>query len=118
VDTKTGRYARALGGETMKKDNWSLLDFLSEGEENAKTAQELMRVLGYESVRMVAADVARLRKQGEIICCVSDGNFRGYFLPENRADVERFVRRTENRLRETERMLQPARDYLQGQDGD
>ena len=96
-------------------DPFNLLEFLSEGEENAKTARELMPVLGYGDVRDVAADIARLRKQGAIICSVTGSDAKGYFLPANRDDVVRFVRRTESRIRETERMLQPAMDYLEGE---
>jgi len=99
----------------MKRQNYNLLDLLSEGEENAKTARELMTGLGYDNDRSVAADVAQLRKRGEIICCANDSGVKGYFLPASRSDVEKFVRRTENRLREIERMVQPARERLRGQ---
>lgn len=93
----------------------NLIDLLSEGEANAKTARELMRPLGCDNIREVASEVARLRKAGFIICCAGDSGTKGYFLPANSDDVQRFVRRTESRIRETEKMLRPARDYLQGE---
>lgn len=93
----------------------NLLDLLSEGEENAKTARELLPLLGYDSIREVAAEVARLRKAGNIICCAGDSGNKGYYLPANSEDVKRFVRRTESRIKETELMLKPAIDYLQSE---
>ena len=95
--------------------NYSLLDFLTEGEQNAKTARELAQALGYDSIREVAAEIARLRKAGTIICSVTDTATKGNFLPANSEDVKRFVRRTEFRIRETERMLKPAKDHLQSE---
>ena len=92
----------------------SLFAFLGEGEQNAKTARQLMQSLGYNSVREVAADIARLRKRKNIICSVTDANVKGYYLPANRSDVERFVRKTRSRIRETEKMLKPAEDFLEG----
>jgi len=95
--------------------NCNLLDLLSEGRENAKTARELMLPLGFDNVREVAAEIARLRKAGTIICSVTDSDVKGYYLPSCRDDIIRFVRKTESRIRETEKMLQSARDFLQGE---
>lgn len=90
-----------------------IMDILSEGKENALTAQDISRILGYDNVRVVAAEIARLRQQGKIICSIN-GEHNGYYLPESDEDIVKFVVKTERRIQEITKALQPAKNYLEG----
>ena len=93
-----------------------IMDILSAGKENALTAQDIGRLLGYD-IRGVRSEIARLRQQGEFICATSSKENKGYFLPESDTDIVNFVVMTENRIKETQKMVQPAKDYVESKRG-
>lgn len=64
----------------------TIFDFLSVGEKNAITAQELARLLGWDA-REVTRVIHNERAAGALICSSS----KGYFLPENAHDIQKFA---------------------------
>ena len=58
-----------------------LTDYLSVGEQNAITAKDLARLLGWNE-RDVTITVNALRKQGELICSNTQSGFWLCTLPE------------------------------------
>lgn len=64
----------------------TIFDFLSVGEKNAITAQELARLLGWD-IREVTRVIHNERARGTLICSSS----KGYFLPENTRDIQKFA---------------------------
>ena len=88
-----------------------LLDYLSRGQENAKTATELQALLGYRTQREVTKEVHRLRKSGEVICSSTHDPF-GYFLPENNSDVLRFKRQMLSRIKQIAIAVRSAEKLL------
>lgn len=90
----------------------SILDLISEGEENAVTSSELCRITGLNQ-REVTLCVNALRRSGNIIC--SSGN--GYFLPSCLHDVEKFYRQMTSRQKEIERAKHSAKEYIEKHGG-
>lgn len=64
-----------------------IFDFLSVGEKNAITAQELARLLGWD-VREVTRVIHNERAAAGTLICSSS---KGYFLPENAHDIQKFA---------------------------
>ena len=85
-----------------------LTNFLTQGEENATTAQELATVLGWNR-REVTAEINALRKSGTVIC--SSG--KGYYFPADKNDVQAFVRHMHSRIADMRSATQSAERYLQ-----
>lgn len=88
-----------------------LLDYLSRGQENAKTAAELQSLLGYHTKRDVTKEIHKLRKAGEVICSSTHEPF-GYFLPENNSDVLRFKRQMLSRIKQIAIAVRSAEKLL------
>ena len=89
--------------------NSMLLDIIPIGEVNAIKARDMAQILGYNDIRDVTEEIAILRKSGAIICSSSDG----YFLPEDNNDIERFYRRTKNRIRELGTILKVVEEQIE-----
>lgn len=104
-----------LQGVRKMRNNKPLIltDFLSVGEENAITAKSLAKILGWNE-REITIAVNALRKQGVFIC--SSGS--GFYLPADDRDIERFVRGMRGRMRDMQRAITPAIDYLKNGGGD
>ena len=66
-------------------------ELLSVGENNARTCNELAKVLNMEP-RDVRQAIRLERLNGALIC----GNGKGYYLPENENDVTRSIMRLVN----------------------
>lgn len=66
---------------------------LNVGKQNALTAKEIANLLGIDE-RAVTRQIRKEREQGYLICSSKDLN-GGFFLPENKAEAEEFVRRIE-----------------------
>ena len=93
--------------------NIDLMQYLSRGQENARTASDLQALLGYRTQREVTKEVHRLRKAGEVICSSTHEPF-GYFLPDNNKDVERFKRQMLSRIKQIAIALRSAENLLRG----
>lgn len=92
----------------MKKPNaLNLTDYLSIGEGNAITAKDLAKYLGWKE-RDVTIAINALRKQGKFIC----SGATGYWLPADDTDIEQFLRQMRGRIKDMERAMKPAQEYL------
>ena len=91
----------------MKENIVDLTNFLSVGQENAVSAKTLAKTLGWHD-RDVTFCINALRKEGEIICSGADG----FWLPESDEDISRFVRGFRARIKDMEKALKPAEDYV------
>ena len=90
-----------------------LTDYLSVGEENAITAKDLAKYLGWNE-RDVTITVNALRKQGEFICSGANG----FWLPADDRDIEQFVRQMQGRIKDMQKAMKPAIVYLKNGGGD
>ena len=87
-----------------------LTDYLSVGEQNAITAKDLARLLGWNE-RDVTITINALRKQGELICSSTQS---GFWLPADDRDIEQFVRGMQGRIKDMQKAMKPAIEYLNG----
>lgn len=88
-------------------------EVLMEGAQNARTGKEICKLLGISS-RELMAQVERERREGKPICANTSVT-PGYFLAENRAEMERYCRSVKHRaneLRKTLRACQQTIDVL------
>ena len=69
-----------------------ILDRLPFGESKAVTTEELAREFNM-NVRAFRAELAQLRKSGEVIC----GSRRGVYRPESREESRRWISTTRDR---------------------
>ena len=90
-----------------------LTDYLSVGEENAITTKELSRLFGW-CERDITIQINALRKKGEFICSGANG----FWLPADDRDIEQFVRQMQGRIKDMQRAMKPAIEYLKNGGGD
>lgn len=81
---------------------------LPKGEQNAIKAVDLAARLGFNSTRQLQESVARARAEGQMI--LSSG--KGYYLPSNDKEVQRFIKTMESRALNTLVAIKNARRYL------
>lgn len=91
--------------------NSNIMDFLSTGAENAKTAKELMRLAGYTDARTVTREIHILRVKGKIICS-DNGIIQGFYLPANDDEVLRFYMQMKSRIKQIQNAIKATEDYL------
>ena len=91
-----------------------LTDYLSVGEENAITCKQLSKYLGL-SERDITIQINALRKKGELICSNTQS---GFWLPADDRDIEQFVRQMQGRIKDMQRAMKPAIEYLKNGGGD
>ncbi len=91
-----------------------LTDYLSVGEENAITCKQLSKYLGL-SERDITIQINALRKKGELICSNTQS---GFWLPADDQDIEQFVRQMQGRIKDMQRAMKPAIEYLKNGGGD
>ena len=91
-----------------------LTDYLSVGEENALTAKTLSKYLGL-SERDITIQINALRKKGELICSNTQS---GFWLPADDRDIEQFVRGMQGRIKDMQKAMKPAVEYLKNGGGD
>lgn len=72
-----------------------ITDFIPKGEQNAITARELAALL-HCHWRDVTRSINYLRQHDDVICSCA----RGYFLPVEETEVQRFVRTMKSRQRQ------------------
>lgn len=66
-------------------------DLLAVGKENARSSDDLCSLLGI-SKRELTQAVNRERRAGAPICASSDSKHHGYYLAENKEEMQRFCR--------------------------
>ena len=90
-----------------------LTDYLSVGEENAITCKQLSKYLGL-SERDITIQINALRKKGELICSNTQS---GFWLPADDRDIEQFVRQMQGRIKDMQKAMKPAVEYLKQKNG-
>lgn len=76
-----------------------ITEILGTGRANARTAKELAFALGVNT-RDITEQIERERKAGKPICSECSGDNPGYFIPECREEMERFLRSLGHRLKQ------------------
>lgn len=76
----------------------NILDYLSEGEENAVTCKRLAELCNC-NIRQITAQISQLRQKGYVILSSTQKDSKGYFLPANKEEVERFVLSMRSRIK-------------------
>lgn len=74
-------------------------ELLDTGEQNARSARELARLLNTDR-RSISILVEQERRAGKPICASCDSNTPGYFIPATRAEMERYCNRLHHRAGE------------------
>lgn len=98
----------------MKNENIDiLLSVLPTGEENAASTDCLLGILGLADSRSLRKLIAKARGNGEVICSSVDG----YYLPQNREEIQRFYKTTRQKALSTLAILKSARVALGAIDG-
>ena len=85
-----------------------ICELLAIGKENAITSRDLCRTLQLKDVRELRLMVERERRAGAVIL----SSEKGYFLPGNKYEVERFIRTTSKKARSTMYCMKSAKKYL------
>lgn len=73
----------------------NISSLLHVGRENAIPLKELMKLTGYKSDRGLREAINRERRKGTVIC----SDERGYWIPGNRSEIEKFVQRMQKSAR-------------------
>ena len=73
-----------------------IYEMLAAGPNNAISATHVARVLGVHK-RDVSKMVEQERRAGRPICATCNSKNPGYFLPEDRAEMEHYIRRLRHR---------------------
>ncbi len=76
-----------------------IAEMLGTGKGNARTAKKLAEMLGLRQ-REVSLLVEKERREGAPICATCDSKTPGYFLAENRAEMEVYCRQLWHRAGE------------------
>ena len=90
-------------------------EVLEVGEKNALSPDYLRATLGLTRNRAVQKQIENERKQGKVILS-STQSPGGYFLPETKQEIRRFIRTLENRGSKTLDALNGARALLESFD--
>ncbi len=89
------------------------------GEANAVPARELAALLGVKDTREVSKLVEHERRAGAPICAAVSGEDRGYYLASTTAELERYLRSLDRRLKNirlTREAVQATLDRISGQE--
>jgi len=87
-----------------------LLDLLSIGAENAKTAKELGSILNWNDTE-IRHEVNRLRKSGVPICASPHG-YKGYYMPSCRSEAAYYGKQFRARLADAQRACAVFSQFL------
>ena len=89
----------------------TILELLQEGVQNAITAKELAKYYNCDT-RNITRTIHNLRAKGEVILSNNIGRTYGYYLPADRAEVERFAKTMHSRLKNIKIATLSAEKYL------
>jgi len=91
--------------------NNALYNFIQFGRENAQTAKDLTKAMGYKHWREVTLEINRLRNKGAVICAAGDKP-AGYFRPRDPDEARHFVVTMRSRVREIRLAARSAEKYI------
>ena len=89
-----------------------IADVLQYGEENAVPGRYLVKLLGLKDSRELTKIIERERRAGVPICASTSGTHPGYYLAEDAAELERYLRSLDRRLRQIRRTREACSDTL------
>lgn len=87
-------------------------ELLLTGEANAIPGKELVSLLGLRNLRELTRIVEQERRAGAPICASVAGEDRGYFLASEPAELERYVRSLDRRLKNVRETREACQDTL------
>lgn len=97
----------------------NVLNYISEGSQNAITCKRLSELCNCNT-RQITAQISQLRQKGYVILSSTQKDSKGYFLPANKGEVERFVLSMRSRIKRiklasisAEQMLTTDEDQIQ-----
>jgi hypothetical protein len=96
---------------TMKK--FSITDYLATGKENARTAREIADEIGIRATRPVTQAIERARRKGLPICAAVSGDYLGYYLTKDPAELKRYCSQLQHRAGE---ILTTSAAMIKGQE--
>lgn len=76
-----------------------IFEMLETGEQNARPARELARLLNIDR-RGISVLVEQERRAGKPICATCDNRTPGYYIPATREEMERYCNRLHHRAGE------------------
>lgn len=91
----------------------SIVDYLSTGKENARTARELADEIGIRKTRPITLAIERARREGHPICAAVSGFYLGYYLAEDQAELKKYCYRLQHRAGE---ILTTSAAMMKGQE--
>lgn len=89
----------------------TIMELLQEGVENAISARDLAKYYNCDT-RSITQEIHNLRRSGKVILSVNTGINNGFFLPADRAEVERFAKTMHSRLKQIKLATLSAEKYL------
>ena len=99
---KTAEYIFAENSVTAQ-----VLAVLGTGEQNAVTSRQIQRAFGVKQ-RELRKIVEKCRKSGVFVLASN----RGYFYPASKDELQRFIRRESNRVKNQCIAIAPLKRYL------
>ena len=98
----------------MNNSNYSIMELLPEGKENAISSEELVGIIKLKSSRELRLKIAKERNAGAIILSTTSG---GYYRSTDREEIAEFIRTLEKRAKSTMKVLKSAKRYLKNVEG-
>lgn len=98
--------------DSGREDKSMVYEILKVGERNALSSDYLRTTLGLTSNRAVQKQIEHERSQGKVILSSTQPP-GGYFLPETKQEIRRFIRTLENRGSKTLDAINGARKLLE-----
>lgn len=96
------------------KADIKITSLLPVGKKNAISTEQLMILSGCHSARELQQRIARERSKGAVIC---SGSGRGYWLPQDRKEIEEFCKTMESRAKNIFNATKSARKVLEMPEG-
>lgn len=94
----------------MNKNDYRILDFIHDGEQNAVSMRELSILLDIDQ-----REVRKMIEQARIAGTVIAGTDAGIFFPVTQDELREYVNRTQSRIDTSIATLKPAIQMLEGQ---
>ena len=87
------------------------------GAENAIEGSALAVALGFKDRRALSKQIERERRSGQPICAAVAGNSRGYYLAGNPAELQRYIKALDRRIREVRKTRDACGETLRRMTG-
>lgn len=98
ADTSSCDDFNAVGGNSQQQSPGLVSSVLLKGEAKAIPGKDLVKILGLKDLRELTRLVERERQAGVPICASVSGE-RGYYLAGDTAELERYIKSLDRRLK-------------------